>query len=331
MKLNVIKKRSLWWSISGAIILAGVVSMVISWTRPDIGAPLRPSLDFVGGTRLQLELDCTQTNSCTEAIDVAEVRQIMTDVGLGNSSIQVVGEEKHALDLRTKSLDVDARTNLVSALTERFGSFDPDSTQIDTVGPTLGRQIFISGLKALLVAFVGITLYLTYRFQFDFAVFAFVALFHDVSVTVGIFSILGLTAGVEVDSLFLVALLTIIGFSVNDTVVIYDRVRESIKRSPGETIDNIVDDAVNQTLARSINTTVTTLLPLLGILIFGGETLKFFALALIVGFIAGSYSSIFIASTMLAWWRERRGQSIPNPIVETPEDEAGENPQLADS
>lgn len=321
MKLNVIKKRSLWWSISAAIILAGIVSMAISWTKPDIGAPLRPSLDFVGGTRLQLELDCTPTNSCTEAIDAAEVRQIMTDVGLGNSSIQVVGEEKHALDLRTKSLDVDARTNLVSALTERFGSFDPDSTQIDTVGPTLGRQIFISGLQALLVAFTGITLYLTYRFQFDFAVFAFVALFHDVSVTVGIFSILGLTAGVEVDSLFLVALLTIIGFSVNDTVVIYDRVRESIKRSPGETIDNIVDDAVNQTLARSINTTVTTLLPLLGILIFGGETLKFFALALIVGFIAGSYSSIFIASTMLAWWRVSRGQSIPNPIVETPEEE----------
>ncbi|MDY6803544.1 MAG: protein translocase subunit SecF [Cyanobacteriota bacterium] len=321
MKLNVIKKRSLWWSISAAIILAGVVSMVISSTKPEIGAPLRPSLDFVGGTRLQLELDCSETASCTEAIDVAEVRQIMTDLDLGNSSIQVVGEEKHALDLRTKSLDVDARTNLVSALTERFGSFDPDSTQIDTVGPTLGRQIFISGLKALLVAFTGITLYLTYRFKFDFAVFAFVALFHDVLITVGIFSILGLTAGVEVDSLFLVALLTIIGFSVNDTVVIYDRVRESIKRSPGQTIDNIVDDAVNQTLARSINTTVTTLLPLLGILIFGGETLKFFALALIVGFIAGSYSSIFIASTMLAWWRDRQGQSIPNPIVETPEEE----------
>jgi len=329
MKLNVIKQRSLWWSISAAVILAGIISTIVSWTS--IGAPLRPSLDFVGGTRLQLELDCSQPNTCTEPLNVGEVRQVMTDIGLGSSSIQVVGDEKQALDLRTKTLDVDARTQLTGALTERFGSFDPDSTQIDTVGPTLGRQIFISGLQALLVAFAGITVYLTFRFQFDFAVFAFVALFHDVLITMGIFSILGLAAGVEVDSLFLVALLTIIGFSVNDTVVIYDRVRESIKRSPGETISTIVDDAVNQTLARSINTTVTTLLPLLGILIFGGETLKFFALALIIGFIAGSYSSIFIASTALAWWRDYRGQSIPNPIVETPEEEAGESPQLADS
>ncbi|NES90831.1 protein translocase subunit SecF, partial [Okeania sp. SIO2B9] len=243
---------------------------------------------------------------------------------LGNSKIQVVGEEKQALDIRTKTLDVDNRTKLIAALSSEFGEFDPSSTQIDTVGPTLGRQIFTSGISALLVAFFGITVYLTFRFQLDYAVFAFVALFHDILVTVGIFSIISLVVGVEVDSLFLVALLTIIGFSVNDTVVIYDRVREVIKRYPGESIDRIVDDAVNQTLTRSINTTVTTLLPLVGILLFGGETLKYFALALIIGFIAGSYSSIFIASTLLAWWRERIGQSIPNPVVENfqlPEDQ----------
>ncbi|MGK7920400.1 MAG: protein translocase subunit SecF [Trichodesmium sp.] len=316
MKISVIKQRSLWWTISGSIILSGLIAMVISWTRPDIAAPLRPSLDFIGGTRLQLELDCTIPDNCTEAIQVSEVRQITNNQDLGNSSIQVVGQEKQALDIRTKTLDVDTRTKLIAALTEKFGKFDPNSTQIDTVGPTLGKQIFTSGLSALLVAFLSITIYLTFRFQLDYAVFAFVALFHDILVTVGIFSILGLIAGVEVNSLFLVALLTIIGFSVNDTVVIYDRVREVIKRYPGESIDQIVDDAVNQTLTRSINTTVTTLLPLVGILLFGGETLKYFALALIIGFIAGSYSSIFIASTLLAWWRERIGESIPNPIEE---------------
>lgn len=316
MKISVIEQRSLWWTISGAIIISGLIAMVISWTRPDIAAPLRPSLDFVGGTRLQLELDCNMLNSCNEAINVAAVREIMNNQNLGNSKIQVVGEEKQALDIRTKTLDVETRTQLIAALSSEFGEFDPNSTQIDTVGPTLGRQIFTSGLSALLVAFFAITVYLTFRFQLDYAVFAFVALFHDILVTVGIFSIIGLVVGTEVDSLFLVALLTIIGFSVNDTVVIYDRVREVIKRYPGESIDSIVDDAVNQTLTRSINTTVTTLLPLVGILLFGGETLKYFALALIIGFIAGSYSSIFIASTLLAWWRERIGQSIPNPIVE---------------
>ncbi|NES03359.1 MAG: protein translocase subunit SecF [Okeania sp. SIO2F4] len=319
MKISVIKQRSLWWTISGSIILSGLVAMVISWTRPDIGAPLRPSLDFVGGTRLQLELDCTIPNNCNKAITVAAVREITSNQDLGNASIQVVGEEKQALDIRTKTLDVDTRTNLITALSAEFGKFDPNSTQIDTVGPTLGRQIFTSGLSALLVAFFGITVYLTFRFKLDYAVFAFVALFHDILVTVGIFSILGLVAGVEVDSLFLVALLTIIGFSVNDTVVIYDRVREVIKRYPGESIDQIVDNAVNQTLTRSINTTVTTLLPLVGILIFGGETLKYLALALIIGFVAGSYSSIFIASTLLAWWRERIGEFIPNPIEENSE------------
>ncbi|MEM1172620.1 MAG: protein translocase subunit SecF [Cyanobacteria bacterium P01_H01_bin.35] len=317
MKISVIKQRSLWWTISGSIILSGLIAMVISWTQPDIGAPLRPSLDFVGGTRLQLELDCTLPNNCNKAITVAAVREITKNQGFDNSKIQVVGEEKQALDIRTKTLDVDTRTQLITALSGEFGKFDPNSTQIDTVGPTLGRQIFTSGLSALLVAFFGITVYLTFRFQFDYAVFAFVALFHDILITVGIFSILGLVAGVEVDSLFLVALLTIIGFSVNDTVVIYDRVREVIKRYPGESINQIVDDAVNQTLTRSINTTVTTLLPLVGILIFGGETLKYLALALIIGFVAGSYSSIFIASTLLAWWRERIGESIPNPLEET--------------
>ncbi|MBC6477628.1 MAG: protein translocase subunit SecF [Hormoscilla sp. GM7CHS1pb] len=310
MRLKIIKQRGLWWSISAAIVLAGMVAMGISWTRSDIGAPLRPSLDFVGGTRLQLEQDCSQPNNCDRAIDLAAVRGVMATQGLANSSIQIVGERGNALSIRTKDLDVSERTQLQTALEEEIGEFDPSKTQIDTVGPTLGRQLFTSGLLALLVAFGGITVYLTWRFQLDYAFFAFAALFHDVFVTLGVFSMLGLALGLEVDSLFVVALLTIIGFSVNDTVVIYDRVRETIKLHPDQHIDQVVDDAVNQTLTRSINTTLTTLLPLLSIFLFGGETLKYFALALIVGFISGAYSSIFIASTLLAWWRESTGQAI---------------------
>lgn len=310
MRLKIIKQRGLWWSISAAVVLAGMVAMGISWTRPDIGAPLRPSLDFVGGTRLQLERDCNKQNNCDRPIDLAAVREVMATQGLANSSIQIVGEQGNALSIRTKDLDVSERTQLQTALTEAIGEFDPSKTQIDTVGPTLGRQLFTSGLLALLVAFGGITVYLTWRFQLDYAFFAFAALFHDVFITLGVFSMLGLVLGLEVDSLFVVALLTIIGFSVNDTVVIYDRVRETIKLNPDQHIDQVVDDAVNQTLTRSINTTLTTLLPLLSIFLFGGETLKYFALALIVGFISGAYSSIFIASTLLAWWRERTGQAI---------------------
>jgi preprotein translocase subunit SecF len=311
MKLQVIRQRKLWWSISIAVILAGLVSMLISWQQ--IGAPLRPGLDFVGGTRLQFELDCAQANNCEQPIDIAAAREVLSAEGLGNSSIQAITDSRGrqvGITIRTSPIPSEQRTRIQQELSERLGTFDPAKTQIDTVGPVVGQQLLTSGLLALLVSFAGITIYLSLRFQLDYALFALVALAHDVLVTAGIFSILGLLFGVEVDSLFIVSLLTIVGFSVNDTVVIYDRVRETIALNPGRHINDTVDEAVNQTLTRSINTTFTTLLSLVAILFFGGETLKYFALALIIGFIAGAYSSIFIASTLLALWRERTGNAI---------------------
>ncbi|HEY9880519.1 MAG TPA: protein translocase subunit SecF, partial [Leptolyngbyaceae cyanobacterium] len=295
------------WTISGLVILAGLVAMVISWQQ--IGTPLRLGLDFAGGTRLQLTRECATTKTCEGPIDLGAVREVLATQGLENSSIQTVGTESETLSIRTKNLDVRPRTDLQSALEQAIGKFDPGSIQIDSVGPVIGKQLFASGLLALLVSFAGIIVYLSFRFQLDYAVFAVIALFHDVLMTVGIFAILGLVIGTEADSLFIVALLTIVGFSVNDTVVIYDRVRETIALNPGEHIDSIVDDAVNQTLARSINTTLTTVLTLTSIFLFGGQTLKFFSLALIIGFLSGAYSSIFIASTSLALWRERTGQA----------------------
>ncbi|WP_414526451.1 protein translocase subunit SecF [Nodularia chucula] len=307
MKLSINKTRSLWWAISSAIILISIISMVISWQNPQIRAPLRPGLDFIGGTRLQLERDCTQLNNCDQPINITTVREVAQAQGLGDSSIQIVGE--NGISIRTKDLDVNQRTNLQTALSEKIGAFDPQQNQIDTVGPTLGAELFRSGIIALIVSCAGIIIYLTFRFQLDYALFAIAALFHDVLVTLGVFSIFGLVLGMEVDSLFIVALLTIIGFSVNDTVVIYDRIRETIKIHPDQPIADTVDDAVNQTLGRSINTSATTMLPLFAIYFLGGESLKNFALALIIGFTAGVYSSLFIASTLLAWWRERTGKS----------------------
>lgn len=311
MKLQVIRQRAIWWTISSTIIIAGMIAMAISWKQ--IGTPLRPGLDFVGGTRLQIELDCSQPNNCDKPIDLDGVRSVLEAQGLGGSSVQIVGSEQRAVSIRTVTLDVDQRSKLQAALSERVGKFDPKTTQIDTVGPTLGKQLFSSGLLALIVSFAGIAIYLSFRFQLDYAMFAIVALLHDILITVGIFSIFGLVFNLEVDSLFIVALLTIVGFSVNDTVVIYDRVRETIVLNPGRHIDDVVDDAVNQTLTRSINTTLTVLLTLVSLFLFGGETLKSFALALIIGFTMGAYSSIFIASTLLALWRERTGTAISEP------------------
>ncbi|WP_404785311.1 protein translocase subunit SecF [Altericista sp. CCNU0014] len=300
MKLVLSKQRSLWWTVSVAVILAGIASMIISYIQ--FGAPLRPSLDFVGGTRLQFERNCQDANACRTPIDTAAVREVLAEQGLGDSSIQVLGEKQQAISVRTKTLGFEQRGKVEAALNQKIGPFDIKKSQIDTVGPTLGRQLLTSGLLALLVSFSGIALYLSIRYQLDYAFWGIVALFHDILITVGIFSILGLLLGIEADSLFIVALLTITGFSINDTVVIYDRVRENIK--PGESISETVDIAVNQTLGRSINTTLTVLLPLVAIFVFGGATLKYFALALIIGFLAGAYSSIFIASTLLVWWRE---------------------------
>lgn len=315
MRLSINKSRGVWWIVSSAIILAGIISMVISWQQ--LGAPLRPGLDFIGGTRLQFERDCTKPGNCDKAIDVNVVREVARAQGLGESSIQIIADKEtrkeNGVLIRTKTLTPEQRTQLQNAISEKIGAFDPEKNQIDTVGPSVGQDLFRSGIIALIVSFIGIVVYMAIRFQLDYAVFAIVALFHDIFITVGIFSILGLTLGTEVDSLFIVALLTITGFSVNDTVVIYDRIRETIKSHPERRFADVVDDAVNQTLTRSINTTLTVLLTLLALFLFGGETLKNFALALIIGFAAGAYSSIFIASTLLSLWRERKGDSVlPN-------------------
>ena len=308
MKFSITKKRGLWWAISGIAIAASLAIMVFSFTR--LNAPIRPGIDFIGGTRIQIARDCSVANNCDEPIDTARVREVLEEQGLGNSSIQLLGDDKQVLSVSTENIDGDRRGALLGSLGDAIGQFDSKTVQIDSVGPTIGEELFVSGVLALLVAFFGIIAYLSIRFQFDYALFAIAALFHDVFITAGIFSLLGLTLGLEADSLFLVALLTIIGFSVNDTVVIYDRIRENLAANPDKEINEVVDNAVNQTLGRSINTTLTTLLPLVGIFLFGGQTLKFFALALIVGFILGAYSSIFIASTLLAWWRNGRKQPV---------------------
>lgn len=310
MKLNVIKQQRLWWTVSAIAAIASALCIGLSVAQ--LGAPVRPGLDFIGGTRLQLARDCAEVD-CSEPIDVAAVRQLLEGQGLEDATIQLLGDDAQGLAIRTRTLDVDARDHLQDALSEQVGAFDPQQTQIDTVGPAIGQELFVSGILALLVSFFGIVAYLSVRFQFDYALFAILALFHDAFITTGVFALLGLALGTEANSLFLVALLTIIGFSVNDTVVIYDRIRETEQQREGDSISAIVDDAVNQTLTRSINTSLTTLLPLVAIFLFGGETLKDFALALIIGFALGSYSSIFLASTLLAWWRERQAPAEPLP------------------
>lgn len=333
MKLAIIEQRRLWWTVSGVVIAAGLVAMAICFQQ--FGTPLKLGLDFVGGTRLQVELDCAGNANppevCDRPIEAADVRAVLDAQGFENAAIQLLDRDsqlrdRHIISIRTPDLDVEERTELVGALEAAIGTFDPEATQIDTVGPVLGQETLVSGLLAVIVALAGIVAYLSLRFRLDYALFAIVALLHDLLVTIGVFAGLGVFLGIEIDTLFVVALLTIIGFSVNDTVVIYDRIRENSKADPEAAIDTVVDRAVNQTLARSINTTLSTLLAVVAIFLFGGATLRYFSLALIVGFVSGSYSSIFIASTLLSEWRLRFGRSPEAEAIE--DDDAAEEDSI---
>jgi preprotein translocase subunit SecF len=312
MRLDVIKNARLYISISLAVILAGIVAMAISFQQ--LGSPLRLGIDFTGGSSITLGLACDSNNNCGKPINIGTVRQAVESKGYENSVIQLVeGKDLKGVSVRTAHLSTEEREKLKTTLTDAlklYGEVDPQKSQLDEVGAAVGQQALSNGLLAIILSFTGIGIYLAFRFQLDYATFAVIALFHDILVTVGTFSILGLTMGVEIDSLFIVSMLTICGFSVNDTVVIYDRIRENVKIDAGNTnFNDLVNASVNQTLGRSVNTSLTATLPLLAIFLFGGSTLRFFALALIIGFLSGAYSSIFNASILLAWWRSRANNS----------------------
>ncbi|GAB4213821.1 MAG: protein translocase subunit SecF [Synechococcales cyanobacterium] len=296
-QIDVIGRGRLWMSLSLSILLVGLVSLVISWIQ--LGQPLRLGLDFAGGTLLDVRFSApTQVETIRSALQP-----------LGSAVVQLDTDTSQTAIIRLPALDESNRLRAEEILKTAVGDFQRN--RVETVGPTVGRILLGTGINSLLISFALIMVYLGVRFQLDYAVFAIVALLHDVLLTVGIFSLLGLVAGVEVDSLFIVALLTIIGFSVNDTVVIYDRIRENLRlRSRKTSFADVVNLSLNQTFARSINTTLTTMLPLVAIVIFGGSSLKVFALALLVGFSLGAYSSICIASTLLVWWRNREEQRV---------------------
>jgi preprotein translocase subunit SecF len=312
MKLDVIKHGRLYITVSTVVILTGIAAMLVSFQQ--LGSPLRLGIDFTGGSSVTLGLACKDGN-CGKAIDVGVVRQLVESKGFANSVVQLVeGKDLKGVSVRTAHLSTEEREKLKVTLTEalkQYGEVDPKKSQIDEVGPAVGQQVLQNGLLAIALSFAAIGMYLAFRFQPDYATFAIVALFHDILIASGAFAILGLTMGVEIDSLFIVAMLTICGFSVNDTVVIYDRIRENVKLDAGASnFNDLVNASVNQTLARSINTTLTATLPLIAIFLFGGATLRFFSLALIIGFLSGAYSSIFNASILLAWWRTRNSLTL---------------------
>ncbi len=307
--IDVIKYRWLWLAISFILLLPGVIAMLWSVKTYPTHTPLLVGIDFTGGTILQYSV-----NKDISTNEIGKIRIDLSNNNIENPVIQILKPAtsendsiKNIISIKTK-FSKDGQNETIDEVTKVISSDYPDAqlVQVNSVGPLLGKQLFVNSLIAISLALLAIVIYLTLRFHFEFAVVACLALFHDVLFVVGVFSLFGLFYGTTIDSLFITAILTVLGYSVNNTIVVFDRVRENLKfYSKKATYDEIVNASVNQTLARSINTSLTTLLTLGALYFFGGVTTKDFVLVMILGVIIGTYSSIFFANTLIALWNDR--------------------------
>lgn len=277
------KRRRTWFMLSLIMITVGLLSLA--------ARGLNLGIDFVGGTRLELEF--------RESVTEGQIREVLAGYELGDAEIQLLGAERSTVSIRTMALPAgDERRRLFDELETLAGPFVIAS--LDEVMPIIGREIQQQGLVAVALASLAMVAYITYRFQLRFAVVALATALHDVVLTLGVFSLLWL----EIDSAFVAAMLTIVGYSINDTIIIFDRIRENLKHRQRETLAQLVDMSISQTLSRSINTSATTLLAVSALLIFGSTTIRDFSLALMIGIAVGTYSSIFVASPLWLTWQE---------------------------
>lgn len=281
INVDFITKRRIALLCSLVVALIGIGSLVIK------GGPLY-GIDFAGGTLVQVKFE--------KAPDVGQIRDALAEKGLGSSVIQSQGEDKVAV--RIKSGEGQAETisdDVFAILAEKFGEKNVSLELVEMVGPQVGADMRRKGVSSILYAMVGILIYITLRFQFRFALGAIAALVHDITITIGIFSLFDKEFTLPV----IAAILTIIGYSLNDTIVVYDRIRENIRRTPKEKLALVVNASINQTLSRTILTSGTTLIVVACLFVLGGEVIHDFSFALLVGVVVGTYSSIYIASPIL--------------------------------
>jgi len=281
INVDFVSRRRIAIICSLVVALIGIGSLVVK------GGPLY-GIDFSGGTLVQVRFD--------QAPDVGEIRKALGEAGLGSSVIQSLGEDKVAIRLKSQEGQADSVSDdLFGILVNQFGQERVSLELVEMVGPQVGADMRRKGMLSILYAMVGILIYVTFRFQFRFALGAITALVHDIMITVGVFSLFNKEFSLPV----IAALLTIIGYSLNDTIVVYDRIRENIRRMPKEKLAVVVNNSINQTLSRTILTSGTTLLVVGCLFVLGGEVIHDFSFALIVGVMVGTYSSIYIASPIL--------------------------------
>mgnify|MGYP000510096958 CR=1 FL=1 len=283
--MDILGKRKIWYTISLVVIIIGLLFMVFKG--------LNFGIDFQGGTLLEFKFDNKVTNE--------EVRNILAELDFAKDAVVQQSEEGgiQGVLIRTKELSPEQIVEIEDALTAEYPS--TETLRTDMIWPTIGQELRVKALWALVMASIAIIIYISIRFEFRFAIVAIITLLHDVLITLGLFAILGR----EINTPFVAALLTIIGYSINDTIVIFDRIRENMKLMQRTPFIELANKAVVDTLPRSINTSITTLITILAIYFFGGASIKTFMLALFIGMFAGTYSSIFIASPLLVTWKNK--------------------------
>jgi len=286
-------KRNLWFTISGLLLLPCVISLIV-WG-------LNFGIDFTGGSAWEIQYD--------KDVNTEDITAVLAENGRAEATVQQVGDSsEHRYLIRIKELQQgsEEKATLTTAL-GTLGTLNPDGESLETVGASVGKSIRNRSVLAVAAASVGILLYIAYAFRNTqnpllYGTCAIVAMLHDAIFVLGVFSLLGRFFDVEVDALFITALLTVIGFSVHDTIVVFDRIRENLQHRAADSFEEIVNYSIAQTIVRSLNTSVTVVITLLALLLFGGSTTREFVLALLIGVVVGTYSSIFNASQLLVAW-----------------------------
>jgi preprotein translocase subunit SecF len=290
--LDIVGKRYWYYLVSALIVVPGLISLILFG--------LHFSIDFTGGSLLELQFEQAGV------VQPAELKELFGEYGYGDTMVQ--SSQENIFLIRSKMLDSETKIEIEREVEERFGSFI--ELRFESVGPSVGGEVQQRAYLVVAMAAVAILIYISFAFRrvmkpVRYGACAIIAMVHDIFVVVGLASIFGVLFGWEVDALFLTALLTVIGFSVHDSIVVFDRIRENSRRHAGEPIENIVNHSIIQTLDRSINTQLTVVFTLTALLLFGGITIRNFVLTLLIGIVSGTYSSIFNASPLLVEWERR--------------------------
>jgi len=289
--MDIVGKRKIWFSISLIAVLASFLLVAI------LG--LNFGIDFTGGSLSEIKIE-SETN-------VSDLRNTISELGFDSARVQPSGEENYII--RLNPLTEEEHQELLTGLEAEHGQLE--ELRFDMIGPVIGNELKTKALSAIVAALVLILLYVAWAFRkvsepvasWKYGLLTIVAALHDLIIPIGVFAVLGYLFGYQIDTAFVAAFLTIMGYSINDSIVVFDRTRENLsENSSGISFASVVNRSVNQTLTRSINTSVTTLLALVAVFLFGGDTIQHFALALIIGIISGTYSSIFLASPLLVAW-----------------------------